>query len=103
MHFDTNKIRQIRLIELLKFVKLETTTFVSYLYLSRCVDDVDLMDITCTEKIHEMKINQLWVYHVQRDRESPYISTYVAMSYFIGMANRGKERVIKGMERERGK
>ena len=44
---------------------------------------IDLMDITCTEKIHEMKINQLWVFHVQRDRESPYISTYVAMSYFI--------------------
>ena len=58
---------------------------------------IDLMDITCTEKIHEMKINQLWVFHVQRDRESPYISTYVAMSYFIGMANRRRERVLKGI------
>ena len=59
------------------------------------------MDITCTEKIHEMKLNQLWVYHVQNDRESPYISTYVAMSYFIGMANRGKREFLKGERRKR--
>ena len=63
----------------------------------KLIGDIDLMDITCTEKIHEMKINQLWVFHVQRDRESPYISTYVAMSYFIGMANRRRERVLKGI------
>ena len=54
------------------------------------------MDPTCTEKIYEMKINQPWVFHVQNDRESTYTSTYIAMSYFIGMANREKERVFKG-------
>ena len=64
---------------------------------------IDLMDITCTEKIHEMKMNQLWVFHVQNDRESPYISTYVAMSYFIGMANRREREFLKGKEREREK
>ena len=30
------------------------------------------MDITYTKKIHEMKINQLWVYHVQNDRVEIY-------------------------------
>ena len=55
----------------------------------------DLMDITCTDERHEMSLIQLWVDHVQRDRESPNILTYIAMSYFIGMANKRRERVIK--------
>ena len=51
-----------------------------------------------------MKINQLWVFHVQRDREYPYISSYVAMSDFTGisgMANWREERVLKVMEGKR--
>ena len=33
--------------------------------------------------------------HVQNDRESPYISTYLAKSYFIGMKEREGKRAFK--------
>ena len=35
---------------------------------------------------------------MQFDRQSPDISTLVAMSYFIGNANKGKEREFIGKE-----
>ena len=34
------------------------------------------------------------VVHVQNDRESPYISTYLAKSYFIGMKRERRRRLL---------